>query len=178
MLEKTFAENLKKARKSAGMTQEELSVESDCRQNDISQYENEKKLPGLLNAVNLSNALGVSLDALCGEDEKSKVITSFQWLCFLDDLLDNPPTIQDKPIVALRQSEDGTPEIVFSGHTMQDFFNAYFALLQAKNQIGHDPYLAARNAMFEKFRQYFTPGYSESIIGAETANPPMTVGRE
>lgn len=178
MLEKSFAKNLKKARDAAGLSQKELSEVSDCRQSDISDYENEKKLPNLLNAINLANALGVSLDALCSEDAKSKTITSFQWLCFLDDLLDNPPTIQSKAIITLRQSELGTADLVFSSLRMQEFFNAYAALRIAKDAIGKEPYLAARNALFDTITATITPGYHEITIGAKTANPPVTTGGE
>ncbi|MBE7008413.1 MAG: helix-turn-helix transcriptional regulator [Ruminococcaceae bacterium] len=176
----TFSANLLKAREAAGLSQGQLAEKANCTQAAISNYENpmNPKLPYLNTAASLANALGVSLDSLCGEDEKTREITAFQWLCYLDKLLSNPPLFNGKKSICLRQSENGTAEIVFSefgsyGAKINDFFRKYSALREVQDAIGEDAYDAARKSLFEKYEKFFCSGVSETTIGAETPTPPI-----
>lgn len=64
-----FCERLKKAMKAKGIKNKELA-KAICMTNcTISLYRNGKKLPYLDNAFYLADALGVSLDWLCGKGE-------------------------------------------------------------------------------------------------------------
>ena len=72
-----FAERLKQARKRAGISQLQLSKLSGVGQNTISGYENEKgqsRLPSLVVAAALADALNVSLDWLCGRPESEEIL--------------------------------------------------------------------------------------------------------
>lgn len=65
-----FSKRLKEAREKAGLKQSELAKKSGVTSATISAYENSDgnkgKNPSLDNAMKLANALGVSLDWLCG----------------------------------------------------------------------------------------------------------------
>lgn len=64
----TFSKRLKQARKQKGLTQKQLGDKIQVTNVCISEYENihKSKLPCLATAYDLANALGVSLDWLCG----------------------------------------------------------------------------------------------------------------
>lgn len=65
-IEKVFAVNLKKIRKQKDMTQNELAQKSGVSIGTISSYESGIKSPSLLIVAKLAEALGVSIDELCG----------------------------------------------------------------------------------------------------------------
>ena len=73
-----FAQRLKEARNSKGLTQKELSDLSGVSTVMISQYErgdiSTGKNPALNNVYSLANALEVSIDWLCGLTEKQDII--------------------------------------------------------------------------------------------------------
>ena len=60
----TFAEKLKEARKSAGLTQEQLAEKLMVSRQAITKWESEKGLPDIENLKQLSQVLGISIDAL------------------------------------------------------------------------------------------------------------------
>ncbi len=65
----TFAEKLKKARKNAGLTQEQLAEKLLVSRQAITKWESEKGLPDIENLKRLSQALGIGIDALLGSEE-------------------------------------------------------------------------------------------------------------
>lgn len=65
-IEKAFAVNLKKIRKQKDITQNELAQKSGVSIGTISSYESGIKSPSLLIVAKLAEALGVSIDELCG----------------------------------------------------------------------------------------------------------------
>lgn len=73
-----FAQRLKEARNSKGLTQKELSDLSGVSTVMISQYERSDiatgKNPALNNVYSLANVLEVSIDWLCGLTEKQDII--------------------------------------------------------------------------------------------------------
>lgn len=69
-----FSERLKEARQKAKLTQKQLAGLSDVTAATISSYESEggTKVPSLDKVIALAKALNVSLDWLCGLEEKPK----------------------------------------------------------------------------------------------------------
>lgn len=65
-----FSYRLRKARLDSNIKQNELAEKSGIAATTISAYENSSKSPSLENAATLADTLGVSLDWLCGIDNK------------------------------------------------------------------------------------------------------------
>lgn len=63
-----FSDNLRELRKKRKLTQEELAELADMSTTIISEYENTRKKPSIIAAKNIADALGVTLDELCGND--------------------------------------------------------------------------------------------------------------
>lgn len=90
-----FAQRLKQARNSKELTQKELSDLSGVSTVMISQYERSEistgKNPALNNVYSLANALGVSIDWLCGLTGKSREseISTMTFLHATETLIDN-----------------------------------------------------------------------------------------
>jgi transcriptional regulator with XRE-family HTH domain len=59
-----FAENLLRARRAAGLSQEALGFEAMLHRTEIGTLERGERVPGLDTAVKLAAALGVSVDQL------------------------------------------------------------------------------------------------------------------
>lgn len=164
-----FGRNLRTAREKKGWNQSKLGEEAGVQQSQISNYENTtSKTPSLETAYKLAEALGVSLDSLCGADDVRREIKANQWLSYLDKLLDDPPTIQKVEIIQLRRNGDET-SLVFSGRRMQDFFDKFTALHSLKKTLGDDTYYAAFEKLLEKEQSIFSIGYFEEVRGADTA---------
>lgn len=68
----SFADNLRKNRKESAKTQFELAGDSNLSNTIISDYENCNKEPTLTSLIALANALGITLNELCGIDEGTK----------------------------------------------------------------------------------------------------------
>ena len=60
----TFGETLKRLRKQAKMTQEELANKCNMKKQSISRYENGEREPNIRTAKTIAEALGVQLEAL------------------------------------------------------------------------------------------------------------------
>ncbi len=70
-IKEIFGNRLKKARIEKGITQAELSKLTTLTASTISAYEKCQKVPNLSSVSELSKALGVSIDWLCGAEIKS-----------------------------------------------------------------------------------------------------------
>ena len=66
----TFSEKLKNARKTAGMTQEELAIRLSVSRQAITKWESGKGLPDIENLKILSKTLDVSIDYLLNDETK------------------------------------------------------------------------------------------------------------
>ena len=64
----SFQENLIRARKARGMTQEELAARLNVSRQAVSKWETGESLPDLYKLAALADELGVSTDALCGRE--------------------------------------------------------------------------------------------------------------
>ena len=64
----SFQENLIRARKARGMTQEELAVRLSISRQAVSKWETGESLPDLYKLAALADELGVSTDELCGRE--------------------------------------------------------------------------------------------------------------
>lgn len=62
----TIGEAMRKARVSRGITQKQLSKLSGVNHLSISKYECGDRVPGLLTAWSIADALGMSIDTLVG----------------------------------------------------------------------------------------------------------------
>ena len=80
----TFGEKLKKARKTAGMTQEELAIQLSVSRQAITKWESGKGLPDIENLKILSKTLDISIDYLL-DDETRFDMTIFREEINLDD---------------------------------------------------------------------------------------------
>ena len=60
-----FAVNLRKARRMANVTQEELGVRCDLHRTEVSLLERGGREPRLGTIIKLASALGVTLESLC-----------------------------------------------------------------------------------------------------------------
>jgi DNA-directed RNA polymerase alpha subunit len=94
-----FSSRLKEGRIRAGLTKVKLSKMVDCTHSSITHYEKSQFVPVLRVAVNIANALGVSMDWLCGEGEDTlpaleKINAEFD-TDGLDGLLELPIDILD-----------------------------------------------------------------------------------
>ncbi|MDD3338142.1 MAG: helix-turn-helix transcriptional regulator [Lachnospiraceae bacterium] len=65
-----IGKQLKDARISAGLTQENVAEKINVSRQTISNWENEKTYPDLISIIKLSDLYGISLDALLKGDEK------------------------------------------------------------------------------------------------------------
>ena len=61
---KTFGKNLKRERKLAGLTQQQLAAKLGIKQQQLSEWECDRVEPTLYNIVALLDALGVSFEDL------------------------------------------------------------------------------------------------------------------
>ncbi len=59
-----LGENLKKARKAAGVTQEELAQRLEVYQKDISRWETNKLTPNVMTLARICQELGASADEI------------------------------------------------------------------------------------------------------------------
>ena len=67
----TFAEKLKRARKNAGLTQEQLEEKLLVSRQAITKWESEKGLPDIENLKLLSQVLGISIDDFLSGEESA-----------------------------------------------------------------------------------------------------------
>ena len=63
-----FSDNLRELRKERKVKQEKLAEMAELSTTIISDYENAKKAPSIVSAKKIADALGVTLDELCGND--------------------------------------------------------------------------------------------------------------
>lgn len=176
-IKEEFASQLKKARSKAGVTQTELADYCGVKQSTISAYEKGTTTPDLEVAAKLAEKLGVSLDWLCGFEKKPQEITPLQWLCYTERLISTPPKIQHEAIVRFQNSNqqiDNKPvaALSFYGEKMHQFFTAYAAIRGTREQVGKEVYESLINTLFEKYSDFFMPGYEQYTTGAPTATPP------
>ncbi len=164
----TFGRNLRTAREKKGWNQSKLGEEAGVQQSQISSYENATgKTPSLETAYKLAEALGVSLDSLCGANDVRREIRASQWLSYLDRLIDDPPTIQKEKVMELRRRDNET-SIVFKGEKMKAFFDKFLALHSLKETLGEKTYYVAFETLLEQEHSMFEIGYYEEVRGANT----------
>jgi transcriptional regulator with XRE-family HTH domain len=84
----TLGEKIKSARKSAGLTQEQLAEKLIVSRQAITKWESDKGLPDIENLKRLSKLLNVSIDYLL-DDGKSMDLTVIREEINLDDYPDN-----------------------------------------------------------------------------------------
>ena len=73
----TFAEKLKSARKTAGISQEALAEKLGVSRQAVTKWETDKGLPDVENIVAISNLFGVSVDDLLASEKESSVCRGY-----------------------------------------------------------------------------------------------------
>ena len=68
----SFQENLIRARKARGMTQEELAAKLNVSRQAVSKWETGESLPDLYKLAALADEMGVSTDELCGRETAAR----------------------------------------------------------------------------------------------------------
>lgn len=174
-MKQRFGECLKKARTEKGLTQTQLAEKCDTpqihlTQSAISSFEKGLQTPNLEDAVKIAEVLGISLNELCGFDNDS--ITSYQWLVFLDELVNDPPTIQNKSIISLDSDLKKGVALMLVGDEMTEFFQKYKGLQTIRN-IDNDIYKVARKKLFEKYGYLFEVGFKKTVTGMPVYHPPV-----
>ena len=66
----TIGESMRTARKKAGLTQKQLAEKSGIPQPSISRIENDEHYPGLFTAIDLADALGITVDEYIGHSAR------------------------------------------------------------------------------------------------------------
>lgn len=179
-----FSERLKAARKEKNWTQEKLAEESGVDQSSISSYERGNTVPTIDTMMSLSQALTKSLDWLCGIDDNPQLISASQWLRYLIELLEDPPTQQHVDIISLELEDperarfgDLGMSIKCKHHDIYEFARSYLAIQSTKHAINKDTYDKFITELLKPLIPLFAPGYSQYIQGAPPpATPPTRLG--
>lgn len=143
-----FAKNLKRIREERGLKQTELATKIKVTSQTISAYEKgggEKgKNPTLEKAIDIADALGVSLDELCGREHKVKnsVRTLGDVARLLCDMWDwYTVTFSEQEVTRCFSSEDGertfeisVPTIIFEPGPLNKFLEDYSKLQKLCNE--------------------------------------------
>lgn len=75
----TIGENIKRIRKLKGITISTLSEQTGYSLQHISCIERNKCSPRLITAIDIADALGVTIDELVGREVKGKKVQSNEW---------------------------------------------------------------------------------------------------
>lgn len=165
-----FAQRLREARQKKKMTQAELAERINASPATISAYEHEDsqkgKNPSLSNAQDIALVLGVSLDWLCGIEEKAESITADTlspavWLRYFLTLIESEPftwRVEQKK----EKNEYAylfTTSVVVESKGVYDFFDAYKKLRQLviKESIDAELYHSCMKGVIDKYASYFEP---------------------
>lgn len=157
----TFAERLKTARSDKEMTQSELSNKTGLSKAIISAYENPKSKqggnPSIANVSLLANALGVSIDWLCGvsdtkEPNKGGNISTRDFLCAITEFVDNSEAVNVKGCTLHGKSCESIEFIIecFGISVLSDFIKDYQAVKTLKSTIP-DTYITLLNAVIDQY---------------------------
>lgn len=155
-----FANRLKEARNSKNMTQTELSELTGVSLMMISSYENTKtksgKNPAFNNVYLLANALGVSIDWLCGisdnrEPNKGGNISTKDFLYAVTELVDNSEKVNVKGCTLHGNLCQSIEFIINSFDSyLSDFIKDYQAVKVLRNTIP-ETYTMLLNTVIEKY---------------------------
>lgn len=108
------ADNIKKYRKIAGLTQKELAEKCDCAVGTIQQYELNKRQPRLEQITQIANALNTSVAALTDSEHTNKISVTADNIPFIKNGIISPEIINvheefekysDLPFTVLTESE-------------------------------------------------------------------------
>ena len=169
-----FGERLKEARTKKKKTQQDIAGCCQTQQSAVSAFEKGTTAPNLEVAAEIANYLGVTIDWLCGFDDKNRDISPYQWIKYMDKLISKAPEIHGKSIISLALDSRKPDDIslVFSGNDMQKFFSAYYGIQQLK-EVDNDLYEAALEKLCEKYKHLFTPGIKVYERGEDVPHPPI-----
>ncbi len=149
-----FAERLKEARTKKNMSQAELAKAIGVSTGTVSVYENPNgaRYPAFDKTVAIAETLGVSIDWLCGRDEKAKARSGVE---ILKDLLD----IVEMFDFMVENDPFGSSiylKLPMSCGTVISFFKEYLKIEPILKDKAIDGYLkeGLKKALFEKFKDF------------------------
>lgn len=124
MQKDTFAERLRLARERRGMGLKELREAVGVSQSAMSHYSTGATLPPLDVAVKIAEALGVSLNWLCGKDEISTPQNSYGYIVRLMLKIVDAASGSNKPSISTWEGErQDFTGLVFAG---EEPINSFF----------------------------------------------------
>lgn len=170
-IRETFSDRLKETRKKSGLSQTELAKRLGASQATISNMESGENLDKIEDVANIAKELGVSLDWLCGVEEKRPPLSFKEWFLHLDAMLNNPPKNQHKPVIELKQNGNEW-QLCFTGEGANELFKQYMALRAIQAQFPKDTYKTMLHTVLSNKEKQFEPGYDIYTVGAEVDQPP------
>ncbi len=136
--EKEFADNLKSYRKDKHLTQEQLAEKIDRSPTSISEYETLSKEPGIFTVKKIANALGVSIDMLCGNTpeiqykKEMEIFFTNTLLIVLEQLKSNVHVDENKITLTISKENDNPN---YSSYHILNFFKEYEIIQTFENSI-------------------------------------------
>lgn len=139
--EKIFSANLQEARENQKLTQAELAEKTKLSTTIISEYETMKKQPKIYTVLKLANALGVSIDMLCGNTPLNQFQKKLENSCIyaLSTVLKQlkpQVNVSDNIITLTISSDNDSPE--YSSHEIVKFFEEYEIIQNFANSTAKD----------------------------------------
>lgn len=163
---KTFGKNLRKARKSKNLTQEELAEAIDVTPGTISSYESGHKEAGIACAKQIATALNVSLDTLfdiepCDQYRQELKNAPIVALLTALELFQFQVAVAEDNTITLSMGENRAG---YSATEIKKFFKEYeilqsFARSNGKSDAGKEMVEKLRAHLQEKFSHL--PGWGE-----------------
>lgn len=150
-----FAKNLKKARENAKMTQAKLAEKADVTSATISAFERltaeEGKLPTLRVVRKLAEALGISIDWLCGYEVKTNITIAFMTIIkALNPLIEFEQKNESKTVAKLMFNCDSTD---VSATEIRKFLEEYSSVREIeRSKLGNNEMIKTlENQLIEKY---------------------------
>ena len=171
-----FSERLKIARQNAKLTQKQLADMSNVTAATISSYESENgtKVPALDKVIAIAKALNVSIDWLCGLENKSNdnnEIGFDEVMKALSLLLTIQGVEFEKANSKFISAGEPHSAIMIYSNIINEFLCEYNRISDFVNDTEYPEYLkdGLKKAVFEKFSKYYIENETK-IICAEDGN--------
>lgn len=189
-----YGEKVRDARKKKGYSQDKLSEELGLSQPRISAIEAGSSPPNLEDAKMIFDFLDLSLSDFFEENSQPKKLTSKEWLQYLVEQIENPPTCMvdvesveghyyeqqikciDAPKVL---NAEETPYYIggwginFYGDKLSTFFDAYSKMKVLKGTIPDNLYKENINSLFDLYGDCFDSDVSTKELPSLDGDLPF-----
>lgn len=155
-IKEIFGNRLKKARIEKGITQAELSKLTTLTASTISAYEKCQKVPNLSSASELSKALGVSIDWLCGAESQgmvdwfndlspTQILTELTYVCSL---------LGSEAVEVSNNNFDCYAKLVFKQPKVVDFISGFKKLMELHESkiLSDDLFNAGKHGLIDQYK--------------------------